>query len=103
MSAINAADWTLAALSDALRKKDISPIEITRTCLEWIAAHDRRPSGQREGDAGSRLQDDQRRVGLRAPAATAERHVQVDPIRHTSDAELTLKVAVDKARLTTYR
>jgi aspartyl-tRNA(Asn)/glutamyl-tRNA(Gln) amidotransferase subunit A len=34
--------WTLATLSDALRKKEVSPVEITRACLDRIQQHDRR-------------------------------------------------------------
>jgi len=34
--------WTLSALSDALRKKEVSPVEITRACLDRIEQHDSR-------------------------------------------------------------
>jgi len=34
--------WTLATLADALRKKEVSPVEITRACLDRVEQHDSR-------------------------------------------------------------
>ncbi len=32
--------WTIASLSKALRKKEISPVEVTKVCLDRIASYD---------------------------------------------------------------
>ncbi|HSL20002.1 MAG TPA: amidase [Vicinamibacterales bacterium] len=42
MSATNLHTWTLSSLSDALRTKQASPVEITRACLERVEEHDGR-------------------------------------------------------------
>ena len=42
MSSIQSQRWTLATLSDALRRKEVSPVEITRACLDRIEQHDGR-------------------------------------------------------------
>jgi len=42
VSGIDVTDWTLTGLSDGLRKKDVSPVEITRACLDRIEEHDGR-------------------------------------------------------------
>lgn len=42
MSVTDLGRWTLSTLSDALRTKQISPLEITRACLERVEQHDTR-------------------------------------------------------------
>ena len=41
MSGLVVTEWTLSALSEALRTKQVSPLEITRACLDRIGEHDR--------------------------------------------------------------
>lgn len=42
MSVADPGGWTLSTLADALRTKQVSPVEITRACLERIEEHDSR-------------------------------------------------------------
>lgn len=40
MISADAQSWTIESLSKALRKKEISPVEVTKTCLERISSYD---------------------------------------------------------------